>query len=76
MKDGRSSPSIPLVNWRISAIEKTVVFLSSGIAQKITLTCNRMNSKKRPNALYFGRIYDQKLLDLVEFEVTSFSPMV
>jgi hypothetical protein len=35
-----------------------------------------MNSKKRPNSLYIGRIFDEKVLDLAEFEVTTANAMV
>ncbi|KAF8365819.1 hypothetical protein PRIPAC_83648 [Pristionchus pacificus] len=32
------------------------------------------NSKKRPNALIFGRLFDGQLLDMVELKITSFTP--
>lgn len=46
--------------------------------EKLENVCNKKdcglfvfgaNSKKRPNSLYFGRIYNEHILDLVEFEI-------
>ncbi len=34
------------------------------------------NTKKRPNSLCFGRIFDEHLLDMLEFEITNYKKLV
>lgn len=59
----------------IEPIAKPEDFLYLGEKQNASIFAMSSSTKKRPFRLYLGRLYNHRLLDLLEFDVTSYSPL-
>ena len=43
----------------------------SHVCVRVVLVESSSNTKKKPNSLTIGRIFDKKVLDMVEFEIVK-----